>query len=343
MGEPSPRHHHRYSDGPEDVHRPSSTASLAHMGWLLSGHHVARPDVRSRLVRQRGGGELVGSRVGQWGRVDPDVRSSSVKSVALRARVGLFRSTVPWHGTFHLKFGRPHKFGSRAIRDRRVPERLLLALLVTGEGYQQHPPPHQASRRRVLLVRDRPHPYLLHRALNAPGHLGRSAAPPPQCSPKGGVFDARRAARPSFAPASRAGQGSLTGRGPRGSEGRCGGWARRGPSGRMCGVEVSRSGQRLPATRPDHPDAGCAGPDRPGDTRRHRPARQRPRGGQRRVGSLVLAFANLAITGATGSTSCSWRFSSRIRRATSSRRSRTNSAHHHRDLRSSRRSERAPQ
>jgi stearoyl-CoA desaturase (delta-9 desaturase) len=191
------RRHHRYSDGPEDVHSAKQYGFLwSHMGWLLSGQHDGTdltfvPD----LVRQR---ELAW--LEKWA-MAPAVLMA-VACLVIGGPFGLvwgfFVSTVLlWHGTFTIN-SLSHKFGRRRYPTTDESRNsFLLALVSMGEGYHNNHHRHQASAAQGFYWYEVDLTQYVLRVLNTLGIIWDLRAPPLQVLAEGRAFDARRAAPPA--------------------------------------------------------------------------------------------------------------------------------------------------
>ena len=97
------RHHHRYSDLPEDIHSPVQRGFWwSHVGWIL----VARLREDGSDARA-GSGEVPGAALARPAPVrgDPALRARAVRGLRRRSGLfyGYFLSTVLlWHGTFSI-------------------------------------------------------------------------------------------------------------------------------------------------------------------------------------------------------------------------------------------------
>jgi stearoyl-CoA desaturase (Delta-9 desaturase) len=132
------RHHHKYSDRPEDVHSPLQGGFWwAHMGWILSPDYE-RTDL-SRVPDLAKYPELV------WLDRHPYL-PTILYAVALSLAFGptglfygyLLSTVLLWHGTFSVN-SVMHLFGRRAFAttdDSR--NSFLVALLTMGEGWHNN-------------------------------------------------------------------------------------------------------------------------------------------------------------------------------------------------------------
>jgi stearoyl-CoA desaturase (delta-9 desaturase) len=140
------RHHHRYSDQPEDVHSPVQRGFWwSHVGWILAGKwedtdYEAIPDM-AKYPELRF--------LNRWHMLPPVVFAATLVGVgwliggphgALHGFVwGFMVSTVVlWHGTFTIN-SLSHVFGRRRFKttdDSR--NSLALALITNGEGWHNN-------------------------------------------------------------------------------------------------------------------------------------------------------------------------------------------------------------
>jgi stearoyl-CoA desaturase (Delta-9 desaturase) len=145
------RHHHRYSDKPNDVHSPGQQGLYwSHMGWFLSAKHFA-PDL-TRVKDLLAFPELrfldrfdifvpvmLGVAVLLFGvllhHLAPGLGTSGGQMLVW----GFFVSTVAtYHGTYTIN-SLSHKFGSQRYRTNdESRNNLLLALLTLGEGWHNN-------------------------------------------------------------------------------------------------------------------------------------------------------------------------------------------------------------
>ena len=139
------RHHHKHSDGPEDIHSPLQSGFWwSHLGWFL-GDDYTDEDGRKvpDLARYP---ELVA--LDRWMMVPPILLAVALYFTGgAHALVwGFFVSTtLLWHGTFTIN-SLSHVFGSRRFAtsdtSRNNP---LLAALTLGEGWHNNHHHYQSS------------------------------------------------------------------------------------------------------------------------------------------------------------------------------------------------------
>ena len=132
------RHHHKYSDRPEDIHSPLQGGFWwAHMGWILSPDHEATD--LSRVPDLAKYPELVWLDRNQF---LPTLLYAVALSLAF-GPVGLFygyflSTVLLWHGTFSVN-SIMHVFGRRAFAttdDSR--NSFLISLITMGEGWHNN-------------------------------------------------------------------------------------------------------------------------------------------------------------------------------------------------------------
>jgi stearoyl-CoA desaturase (delta-9 desaturase) len=172
------RDHHRWSDGPGDIHSPLRRGFLwAHVGWILSRrHHETKLDRVKDLARY------------------PELRfldrAHTLPPIALAVGLflaagwpgllwGFFVSTVVlWHATFAIN-SLAHVFGRRRYETGDGSRNsLALALLTFGEGWHNNHHHYPASTRQGFFWWELDLSYLALRVLAAIG-LVRDLREPP--------------------------------------------------------------------------------------------------------------------------------------------------------------------
>lgn len=132
------RDHHRFSDGPDDVHSPLRDGFWwSHVGWILAGRHDA-----TKLDRVRDLARYPELRwLDRWHVVPPVALAAGLflAGGAPALLWGFFVSTVLlWHGTFVIN-SLAHVLGRRRYAtDDGSRNSLALALLTLGEGWHNN-------------------------------------------------------------------------------------------------------------------------------------------------------------------------------------------------------------
>jgi stearoyl-CoA desaturase (Delta-9 desaturase) len=174
------RDHHRFSDGPEDVHSPLERGFWwSHVGWILSTRYDA-----TRLERVKDLARFPELRwLDRWHLVPP-ITLATILFVAggwPALLWGYFVSTVfTWHGTFLINslahvLGRPRYETGDGSRNN-----LALALLTLGEGWHNNHHFYPASARQGFFWWEIDLSWYALRALSAVGVVWDLKRPPPQ-------------------------------------------------------------------------------------------------------------------------------------------------------------------
>jgi stearoyl-CoA desaturase (delta-9 desaturase) len=140
------RHHHRFSDTPEDVHPPQKGFWYSHQGWIEDPRwQASRPEYVPDLTRYP---ELVW--LNKWHVVPP------LALIGACLAVGGFSgfvwgfcvsTTLLWHSTYTIN-SLTHRFGRRRFEtDDDSRNSLILALLTLGEGWHNNHHRYQAAAR----------------------------------------------------------------------------------------------------------------------------------------------------------------------------------------------------
>jgi stearoyl-CoA desaturase (delta-9 desaturase) len=173
------RDHHRYSDGPEDIHSPIASGFWwSHVGWILSRRHEA-----TKLERVRD--------LARYPELRFVERFHGVAPVALAAGLllaggwpallwGFFVSTVAlWHGTFVIN-SLAHVLGRRRYPTRDGSRNsLVLALVTFGEGWHNNHHFYASSANQGFFWWEIDVSYYVLRLLAALGVVRDLRAPPP--------------------------------------------------------------------------------------------------------------------------------------------------------------------
>jgi stearoyl-CoA desaturase (delta-9 desaturase) len=175
------RHHHKYSDTPEDVHSARQRGFwYAHLGWILGpGNNHTRLELVGDLAKYP---EL---RFLNRGKVQ--LLPALVYALACLALGGvhglvwafLVSTVLLWHGTFTIN-SLAHMFGRRRYEttdDSR--NSLALALLTTGEGWHNNHHHYQSSARQGFRWWEIDVTYYVLRALAAVGLIWDLRKVPP--------------------------------------------------------------------------------------------------------------------------------------------------------------------
>ncbi len=174
------RDHHRFSDGPGDVHSPLQRGFWwSHVGWILSRrHHETKLDRVKDLARHP---ELLW--LDRW-----HLLPALALCVALFLAGGLpallwgfFVSTVLlWHGTFVIN-SLAHVIGrQRYATGDGSRNSLLLALITFGEGWHNNHHSYASAARQGFFWWEIDVSYYVLRALSAAGIVWDLRTPPPQ-------------------------------------------------------------------------------------------------------------------------------------------------------------------
>jgi stearoyl-CoA desaturase (Delta-9 desaturase) len=153
------RHHHRYSDTPEDIHPPELGFWWSHVGWILSEKYEAtrfeaiRDFAKYRELRWLNRYHLVppislavvlfvgGALLGHF---FPVLRTSGLQMLTW----GFFVSTVLlWHGTFTIN-SLAHRLGRRRFATTDTSRNSwILAIITLGEGWHNNHHRYPSSER----------------------------------------------------------------------------------------------------------------------------------------------------------------------------------------------------
>jgi stearoyl-CoA desaturase (delta-9 desaturase) len=137
------RHHHRYSDQPEDIHSPARKGFFwSHMGWILATRYEA-----TRFSAIADFAKYPELRwLNRWWLAPPLAGLALLFAVGgfpLALWGGLIPTVVLWHGTFFIN-SLTHIFGRRRYLTTDMSRNsLLLALVCCGEGWHNNHHYHQ--------------------------------------------------------------------------------------------------------------------------------------------------------------------------------------------------------
>ncbi len=172
------RHHHKYSDTPEDVHSPSLHGFLfAHVGWIFARQ---RGTADYSLVRDlEAYPELVW--LDRWKYLPGTLLG--VACLAIAGWPGLFvgfflSTTILFHGTFAIN-SLAHTFGKqRYLTGDESRNSFLLALITMGEGWHNNHHYYQASTRQGWRWWEIDPTYYILKALSWTGTVSDLKGPP---------------------------------------------------------------------------------------------------------------------------------------------------------------------
>lgn len=171
------RHHHKYSDEPEDVHSPLQHGLWrAHMGWIFQRENDATDE---SVIRDL-------TRLPEIRFIDryyflPPI-SLAVVCYALLGMTGLvwgfaLSTIILYHGTFTIN-SLSHVFGSqRYLTTDTSKNNIWLALLTMGEGWHNNHHYHQSSARQGFFWWEIDTSYYLLKALSFFGIVWRLNTP----------------------------------------------------------------------------------------------------------------------------------------------------------------------
>jgi stearoyl-CoA desaturase (delta-9 desaturase) len=173
------RDHHRFSDGPEDVHSPVQRGfAWSHVGWILCRRHDA-----TKLDRVRDLARFPELRwLDRWHLVPPLALASALFLAGGWGALlwGFFVSTVLlWHGTFVIN-SLAHVIGRRRyVTDDDSRNSLVLALVTMGEGWHNNHHFYPTSANQGWFWWEIDLSYAILRALAALGVVSDVRTPPP--------------------------------------------------------------------------------------------------------------------------------------------------------------------
>ena len=171
------RRHHRYSDGPGDVHSPREGFWYSHQGWIFDSRWDATPLDQIRDFARYP--ELVW--LNRWHVLPPALLAALC--FAIGGFSGLIwgfaiSTTLLWHCTYSIN-SFAHLFGSRRYETGDTSRNnWLLALLTFGEGWHNNHHHYMASTRQGFFWWEIDLTYYVLRALAAVGLVWDLREPP---------------------------------------------------------------------------------------------------------------------------------------------------------------------
>lgn len=139
------RHHHRYSDTPEDIHSPQKGFLWSHVGWILCDKFKGYDSEAIKDFSKYP--ELVWLNRNDW--VGPVSLGATCFFIGgFPGLIGFFASTIAlWHCTFFIN-SLAHVMGHRRyVTTDTSRNSFLLAALTLGEGWHNNHHYHQSSAR----------------------------------------------------------------------------------------------------------------------------------------------------------------------------------------------------
>jgi stearoyl-CoA desaturase (Delta-9 desaturase) len=131
------RHHHKYSDLPEDIHSPKRGFWWSHMFWILVPRYEGTPDSQLREFQKFP--ELVFINKHWW--TGPTFLGFAMFAIGGTPWLfwGFFLSTVVlWHGTFTIN-SLAHVWGRRRYETTDTSRNnMILSLITMGEGWHNN-------------------------------------------------------------------------------------------------------------------------------------------------------------------------------------------------------------
>jgi stearoyl-CoA desaturase (delta-9 desaturase) len=201
------RHHHKFSDQPEDIHSPKLTGFFwSHMGWILGTGHDRTlselipdlekfPELRWLNRHYFVPPTILGALLLAWGGMPALVWGLGVSTVFL------------WHGVFTIN-SLSHVFGSRRYETTDTSKNnFFLAFITMGEGWHNNHHCYQSSTRQGFYWWEIDFSYYVLKALSVLGITWDLREPPLEMLKKKEVGNAERlaGAMPPRAPSVSAG------------------------------------------------------------------------------------------------------------------------------------------
>lgn len=172
------RHHHRHSDGPEDLHSPRRGFWWSHLGWIFAEDRWSTADTVRDLERDP---------ALRW--LDRHWLVPPVVVGALCLLIGgpkalfggfLLSTLLLWHGTYTIN-SLAHVWGSRRFETRDTSRNnALLALITLGEGWHNNHHHWMRSCRQGLAWYELDITYAALKVLSWLGLVWDLRAPPPE-------------------------------------------------------------------------------------------------------------------------------------------------------------------
>ena len=174
------RHHHRYSDQPEDIHSPVlKSLWWSHVGWILSDRydatqtHLIRDFARFPELRFLNRFHLLPAIVG-------GVALYLAGGLPWLTWGGIVPTVLLWHGTFTIN-SLSHVFGKRRyLTTDASKNNFWLALITCGEGWHNNHHYHANTANQGWFWWEVDFSYYALRALEAMGLVWKLRMPPEQ-------------------------------------------------------------------------------------------------------------------------------------------------------------------
>jgi stearoyl-CoA desaturase (Delta-9 desaturase) len=172
------RHHHRYSDQPEDLHSPVQRSLWwSHVGWILSSRydatqtHLIRDFARYPELRFLNRWHLLPAVLGM-------VALYAAGGLPWLTWGGIVPTVLLWHGTFTIN-SLSHIFGKRRyLTTDQSKNNLVLALITCGEGWHNNHHFHHNTANQGWFWWEVDFTFYALRALEAVGLVWKLRLPP---------------------------------------------------------------------------------------------------------------------------------------------------------------------
>jgi stearoyl-CoA desaturase (delta-9 desaturase) len=185
------RHHHRFSDRPEDIHSPKRGFVWSHFGWFLCHKYDETPTAAIREFAKYP--EL--RWLDRYHFVPPALLAIAVYALggASALVVGFFLSTVLlYHGTFFIN-SLAHVFGRRRYATTDTSRNsFLLALLTLGEGWHNNHHYYQSTANQGFFWWELDPSYYALRAMSWLGLVRDLRTPPAHVRAANRIADGHR-------------------------------------------------------------------------------------------------------------------------------------------------------